>query len=275
MTRMMLAATVLGLSGCQKLDDLKSTVEGLTERFVIEGIYLGSAPFDGEVDLEEAGFGGAKVIAYLADASQVTEIEQAPITGVDLRLVISGNGSSILDEDGSGKYSLNDEGGLDYLDNATATLSATYDGEDRQVQVTTPAAADLSALDIIQPVGTPMVIDLSGQGYDTAMVVVIASDGGEVTYSNEPTGIEDLYEMTHPDGISLSDDEEVKDDNLLIEIPERAFAQEGVYAVGVAGLYTSGTDDMTGVNTAISTMIAGRFRFVTVCTEDYEKLCFE
>ena len=273
-TTLLLAGLGLSLSGCGKLEDFKNTVEGLTENFVIEGIYLGVAEYDGELDLEALGFGGAKIVGYLADAAQISEIEQAPITGMDLRLLSDVSGGSNLIEDGAGKYSLSHEEGLTYNDGEYAVLSTSYDGEDRKAGVITPPAPDLSEVPLIHTAGNPMAIDLSGQGYDTAMIVVIETESGETTFSNEPEGIEELYEMTHPDGITFSDDVET-DDSLIIEIPERGFSQEGIYVLGIAGLVTSGKDDMEGVNTALSTLVAGKFRFVTVCTDEYEKLCPE
>lgn len=273
-TLFMLAGLGLTLGGCGKLEDIKNTVEGLTERFVIEGIYLGVAEYDGELDLEAVGFGGARVVGYLADAAQISEIDQAPITGVDLRLLSDVSGGSDLIEDGAGKYSLTHDEGLTYSDGEYAVLSTSYEGEDRKAGVVSPPAPDLSGVSLIHTAGDPMVIDLSGQGYDTALVVVIETDSAQTTYSNEPQGIQELYEMTHPDGISFTEDEDT-DDTLFVEVPERGFAQEGVYVLGIAGLVTSGADDMEGVNTALSTLVAGKFRFVTVCTTEFEQLCPE
>ena len=266
MKRAMMMALVLTGAGCEKLQDIQETVEGVTERFVVEGIYLGVESPEG-IDLSETAFAGAKLTAFLADASQISEIESAPIENTALMLMSDGNGGNMPMLDvGSGKYELSHEDGLEYVSSEFITLSSSYGSVDRAISVIAPPAAELD-IDPDHAAGSPMLIDLSGQGFDAALAMVFDVETGEVTWSNEPQDISELYDMTHPNGFGL---EEADDsDALMLEIPAMAFAEESYYIVGVAGMVVADAADFTNVNTALSTLMAGKLRFTDVCTEDF------
>jgi hypothetical protein len=74
--------------------------------------------------------------------------------------------------------------------------------------------------------------------------------------------------MTHGSGFQGSEP-----DGVVVQIPERAFRDEGVYAIGVAGIAVGDEKHMDGVNTALSTMVAGTWRFAKVCTETFARAC--
>jgi hypothetical protein len=260
----------LSLTGCDQLLELHETVEGFTERFVVQGIYLGVEPLEG-VDLSETAFAGARLTAFLADASHLDEIDKAPIENTALLLRSQGSGDSMaMMESGEGKYELTFEDGLEYTNGEQISLTSTYGDSSRSISVPTPGAASFD-LDPIHAVGAGMVVDLSGQGFDTALAMVFDVETGEVTWSNEPADISDLYEMTHADGIGLGTAE--PDQPLLLEIPAHAFDQESYYIVGIAGMVVSSPENFEGVNTALSTIMAGKLKFVDVCTEQYAMLC--
>jgi hypothetical protein len=264
----------IGLAGCDKLIEIQDTVEGITERFVVEGIYLGVEQPD-DVDLSETAFAGARLTAFLADASQISEIEQAPIESTALILMSPGNGGSVpMVDAGGGKYELTRDDGLEYVSGEEISLTSTYGDMDRSISVDVPPAAALD-IDPEHSTGTPMAVDLSGQGFDAALAVVIDVETGEVTWSNEPGDISALYDMTHPDGIVLGGSETTSDDTLVIEIPAKAFPNESYYIVGVAGMVVSDPGTFENVNTALSTVMAGKLRFADVCTDDYALLCEE
>lgn len=278
MRRMWMVGGVLGVAGCTTLDkiqDIQEQIEGYTERFVVMGTYLGVAPFDADIDLSEAGFSGAKAAIFLADAAQYNEIENAPVTGLQPLLRSAGNGALTMVEEENGKYVISGDDGLVYSDAEQTSVVVTYLEEERQISVFAPQAPDLSAVPEIHTAGAGMTIDLSEQGFDNALVVVIDAESGEITYSNEPEGIEALYEMAHGEGGALSDDETTEPEPLVVVIPERAFAEESIYAIGVAGLVVGETEDMVGINTALSSIIAGQFQFVKMCTEKFEPICFQ
>ena len=69
-----LVAVVLLQTGCDQIKEWRDQVSGLTNRFVIEGVYMGvEEPDDARIAgvLEDADFGdGSTVTAYLADAAE-------------------------------------------------------------------------------------------------------------------------------------------------------------------------------------------------------------
>jgi hypothetical protein len=124
--------------------------------------------------------------------------------------------------------------------------------------------------------GTPLSVDLTGQGYNAALAVVIEAESGEVTWSNQPADIAGLYEMTHPNGILIGGEEDFSENHeIIVEIPAEAFADEGYYIIGVAGMVVSNSSSFENVNTALSTVIAGKLRFTDVCTDDFAMLCMQ
>jgi hypothetical protein len=272
-TRTALLLGAITLTGCGKLSEIKDVVDGVSERFVVSGIYLGVEQPDG-VDLSKTAFSGARLTAYLADAGQISEIEDAPITGTAVMLLSPGNGGSVpMNDSGLGKYELSSEDGLEYFSGEEISLTSTYGDTDRAISVDAPPAASLD-IDPDHVAGNPMAIDLSGQGFDAALVVVMDVETGEITWSNEPSDISALYDMTHPDGFVIGESEDT-DDTILIEIPGKAFASESYYIVGVAGMNVSNTASFENINTALSTVMAGKLRFSDVCTDDFALLCEE
>ncbi len=270
MKKILISGVVLGLSGCEKITEIQDTVEGLTESFVVAGIYLGVEKPDA-LDLEGTDFQGARLTAFLADAGQISEIESAPISGVAVEMVSDGNGGLVMNETGGGKYELSSDDGLTYVSGELAGVSADYKDEEREITVDVPPAPEVD-VDTQHEAGTSLTIDLTGQGFDAAMVVVIDVESGEITWSNEPEDITALYEMTHPGGVGLGEDEE-GDDSLVVEVPAAAFGNEAYYALGVAGMQVSDPADFVGINTALSTLMAGKLKFTGICTGDYSVLC--
>ncbi|MFT5682470.1 MAG: hypothetical protein ACI8RZ_003388 [Myxococcota bacterium] len=261
----------LALSGCGKLGEIQDTVEGITESFVVEGIYLGVEQPD-DVDLSDTAFSGARFTAFLADAGQINEIEEAPIEGAALMLLSPGNGGTLpMVDGGGGKYELSADDGLEYVSGEEISLTSNYNDAARSLSVDAPPAPSLD-IDPAHTSGTPMAVDLSGQGFDAALAVVMDVETGEITWSNEPQDISALYDMTHPGGIGFGESEDT-DDTLIIEIPAKAFAAESYYIVGVAGMVVADTDTFENVNTALSTIMAGKLRFADVCTDDFALLC--
>lgn len=271
MNRAIRLAALLTMTGCDVIEDvrdIRDQIDGYTERFVAQGLVLGVSPFEDDIDLASVGFEGARAVVFLADAAQITELEQAPITGAVPQLHSYTNGSAALYEDGSGQYSLNHDEGMQYQAGEMVDITIEHDGEERGMSVRAPSPADLSEIARIHRADTAMVIDLSDQPFHTAMVVVVEVESGTVTYSNEPEDIQELYEMTHGSVFQGATPEPV-----IVPIPEQAFQQEGIYAIGVAGIAIGDEKHMGGVNTALSTMVAGTWRFTKVCTEEFARAC--
>ena len=92
-------------------------------------------------------------------------------------------------------------------------------------------------------------VDLTGQDYDGAFVVVVDQDGN-IVWDNRPEDIRGVYELTRGEPAGE------------VAIPAEAFPQVGAYLVGVAGIRTTtGREDLEGMNTVLSTMMAGQLKF--------------
>jgi len=103
------------------------------------------------------------------------------------------------------------------------------------------------------PVGADLVIDLKGQGFDTAVVAVFGPAG--LTHSTIPSGIEGFYDLMRPDGVSE------------VLIPGSALGQVGGHFIGVAGVVKAGYADLDNVNTVLSSFGAAKMVFASVTVE--------
>ena len=251
----------LGASGCDQIKEWRDQVSGLTNRFVVEGVYMGvEEPDDDRIAsvLGDTDFGeGSSVTAYLADAAEIDDLENAPITGAAIAFHTSSGGWN-MDEESNGKYVLTD---VNYVPGETVQLESTYDGTVRQIQVTAPSSPD-GDIPWEHAEGEGLTVDLTGQGFDSALVVVIDVVNKTTTFSERPETISDFYNLAHGDEATL-----------LVDIPGSAFAGQSLYAVGVAGVVFSDEEDYYEVNTALSTFMAGRFKFEALCTFEAVEVC--
>ncbi|MCB9777942.1 MAG: hypothetical protein H6742_05215 [Alphaproteobacteria bacterium] len=249
---------VVGTS-CEQIGDIKDTVTGLTNPMVVEAIYLGVLPPDaGVLDLSKSEFvDGESVTVYVADAASVADIDSSPVTGADVALVSDGNGGRFpLEEVSDGKYTAKGRDGLVYSAEDVA-IAIDLDGDDatHRISVQAPPPADAGIAEThVQ--GEALTVDISGQGYDSLLIVVIEPASGEISWTNRPETIQELYDLTRSSDV----------DDLIVEIPGSAFPDAALYAVGVAGLDAAAVDDMEDVNTGLSTLLAGEWRFYPVST---------
>lgn len=257
----MLALVMLSLTGCDALNKARDTLEGVLEPVVVEGIVLGiEAPQGQGVDqlLEGTDYqAGTSVTVFIADAREVSEIENAPVTGADV--VLSGPGVSVpIAETGGGVYTHVPSGDLPYDAEATWELTVTRSSEEaEQVSVASlilPTDHDhRDAIPTEHTLATGIDIDFTGLGYDAALLVVLDETG--IVYSNEPTDIQELYTFTHGNG-----------DLGVVTVPGDVFDSETLYLVGVAGMTNTRAADLDEMNTALSTVMMGKMRFYTVST---------
>jgi hypothetical protein len=249
------------LFGCEAIDDAKDTIDGATERTVMQGTVLAvldpQDPTIGPLLAASPFAPGTSATVMLADAAEVSEMADSPILGA----TVSVDGAA-LSEKGQGTYTITPDVGPDYVEGATWTIGIDRgDGEgERTAMVTLPPPAS-GVLDASGPggtvphtVGTALSADLSGFGYASAIVAVLAPDGS-LAYSNEPKDINELYEALQ------------SEDAGTVEIPADAFGAPGLYAVGIAGLEHTTADDVDGLNTIISKARAGQMVFWPVTVE--------
>ncbi|MEZ4316038.1 MAG: hypothetical protein R3F61_00970 [Myxococcota bacterium] len=254
---------LVALSGCDALNKAKDTIDGLLEPVVAEGIVLGVEPPQSQ-ELQDLLNGsefdsGTTVTLFMADAKEVQQIENAPIQGADVSLTGPGVNATVSEVD-SGVYVLTPaDQPIEYASGDTWELRVVRTSGSSTAtstaQVLLPAPADFSAeLPAQHQNNTPISLDFTGLGFDSALVVVL-DDGGNVTFSNEPKTIKEVYDFTH--GTTALG---------VITIPGEAFPDDGVYAVGVAGLVNTDPADLSEMNTGLSSIVSGLMKMYPVST---------
>ena len=250
--RLFWMAVLLPLAACDKL---ANTYDGVTAPIVVQGLVLGVEPPPSEVDLSGSDFAsGASVTVFLASAEEAQNIEDAPVTDGAVSLS-GGNLATIQGTNlGDGAYQVGPDPAMEYQDNATWTITALTTNDTSTADVTLPPAANFT-LAQQQTASQPITVDLTGQGFTDILIVVMDNATGDITYDNRPTGIKELYDRSR-NNTPLT----------TAEIPGSAFADQSVYAIGVAGLTHTAADDLDFFNTLLSSVSAGKLRFTAVST---------
>lgn len=242
------------LAGCEAIDSLKEDVEGLTNPLVVQGMYLGGGEPEAGVDLSGTDFDqAAQATVLLADAASVDDLQNAPVTGASVTLRSETGGSVALGDEGGGRYAASSEDGLVYAAGEQFVMSIETDVLSK-VAIVAPPEPEVDLPDT-HTAGEPLNVLINDTDVDSAVVVVIDGASGEVTFSNEPADIRELYDLTHGKGTTR------------VEIPGEAFRSPSVYAVGVAGLNAASADDFEELNTALSGFLAGKFRFYALTVQ--------
>lgn len=254
---------ILLLSGCNAFQNLKDKVDNLTNSFVVSGLIWGVEEVDDEaLDLSETEFGkSASITVFLANTEVAGSFSANPISRATILADNTLNATPLLEES-SGVYKASSDTGLTYVDQRILGLSMDHLSESHMISMVMPAAPVYSLPESMPP--QKLVIDLGGQEFFEALVVVINLTSGQVSYDNRPDSPDGFYDLTHPNGDLLEEAEPI----ITTEIPASAFETEGIYAVGIAGLRGATTDDMDNVNTLLSSFIGGKFKFETVCVPD-------
>ena len=151
----------IGMSGCAQLYEIRDTIEGYTNPLVASAMFLGVQEPDSEfIDLLDTEFeSGAVVQAFLADASNVDDMAEAPIAGGDVSVRIGGAQPLRLDEIEAGAYSITGGEGLYYEVGESTTLNINVGPDTGIIKGgKLPEAADV-VLDWEQP-AEDLIIDM-------------------------------------------------------------------------------------------------------------------
>jgi hypothetical protein len=264
-SRAAILASVFALSGCKLIDRLRDKVSDLTNRVAAAGSVLGVEPPENEnisALLENTQFSaGAQASIFFADAASGGGFAEAPLSDEEVTYDSESNDGLPMPLVSPGQYAITEMDGLVFTPGETATLRALDDDDQRELSVRIPFPADVNIPDSLSP-NTSLDLDVSDQDFDGLIVVVINTADGTSTFSTLPTSPTDLYNITHGDGLVTS-----------VEVPGAAFPSEGYFVLGVAGVYAADEASFEGVNTAISTLIAGNFTFHPICTYNNQALC--
>ena len=260
----------LGL-GCDVLQEKIDEIEELTNGFVAGGVYMGIEEFDSPYfDISDTEFGNtAQLTLYLAAAEFSNELSANPLSRADVLFSGGGIADLVIPESSDpGAYMATSGDGLAYIEGSEATLDIIHSQVPRQLSIEAPLAPVFS-LPESHTLGNNISIDLTGQQFYEALVVVVRVDTGEITYEKRPTDVESLYEFAHPEGVLMSDDPEFI---TTLEIPAQAFPNNNIYVVAIAGIRSSDRDQMVDVNPVMSSFIAGKFNIEEFCVPSCEDL---
>jgi hypothetical protein len=235
----------LALAGCDAFNEGRDILEGLTNPLVVQAIVLGvDLPDDAEgIELPAEFAAGSTATAFLADAGSVADLGNAPVIDATVRMQ-----NETLGAIAPGAYQLT-PGALAYNAGSSWSFSASVGGgNSATASIALADSADFT-LPTEHAAGNGFSVDLSGQGFDGAFVVVTDSSGA-ITFDNRPTDIRGFYELSRGEEAGV------------VEIPGTAFPSAGAYLVGVAGIEsTTGRESMSRMNTALSSMMSGNLVF--------------
>lgn len=248
------AVLLLALSACAFVEDVADVVTGAVAPLVAVGtVTKVEVPDDlpDDLTLPEELDAGVSTLLFLADARDVSDLDEAPVAGAALTL--SGCDAAIPLED--------------LGDDSYATVGALpacpgpfgVDGEARDkaldVPVTLPAPQD-PGVPLVWTAGDDLVLALDGADWHAALVVVIDATDGAVTHSNEPDTVSGWYQLLKG-----------QQDLSAVRIPGDAFRADRAHVVTVTGLLRTRAADLDGVNTILSTVAGGRSTAHVVTTD--------
>ncbi len=233
---------------------IKDRVDGLLNPLMAQGMVVSVDEPEIEVVqliMEAADYdAGTAVTVFLADAEDAVDAEEAPVQGASVWV----DEIPAYEGDEGGMYTIEPNLGIPYEVGANwdVEIDRFRDGtEISAISVELPPVAVVDLPDV-HDLATPLIVDLSGQGF-TAVLVLVMSDTGVITYSSKPETVEDLLYFTKGT-IEMSS----------YEIPGEAFPAPGAYAIGVAGMDHSDASSIVNLNTFASSMMAGKMPFGAV-----------
>ncbi len=250
MTRLIVLAATVGLAGCDAFDSTRDAIDGLTNPSIALGLVIAvDEPEEADLSSTDLEVGTAFSL-FLGDASSAADIENAPINNATVTLE-----GVQTDDPTEGVYLITPDRGLVYEDGATWQVAMSLPSGEASATLELPIAPDFDPI-TEQTAGTGVSIDLTGQGYNAVVVVVIEASSGDLTYSTEPQTAREVYDLTRGN-----------DEVTGIEVPGEAFPSENeVYVLGIAGLNHANGADVDGVNSLLSSVSAGKMVFQPVST---------
>jgi hypothetical protein len=245
----------LAMTGCTEIEKLKEDIEKITNQTVLSGLMIGTEDFSHPlIDSEALSFSLNESRVFLASAGvDSTDLNPSAITGATVSFESVTNGTLTYNEDAEGFYGLNSDDGLLYVDNEIVSIVFEDDAGAHSISNTLPLAANFDLPDS-HAAGEDVVIDLTGQGFESYLVAVTRFPDGELVYSNEPATFQDIYDLSHAEG-ELTE----------IVIPGDSFVDEGVYAIAISALVGAETEDMVELNTILSSLLAGKVATDVIC----------
>ncbi|MEC7988178.1 MAG: hypothetical protein VX278_23630, partial [Myxococcota bacterium] len=260
-------------TGCDVLMQKVGELDSFSKPFIVDGLYMGTPVVESETFSlsEDDVLSEAQITLHLASTSFDESMNTAPISSAVVQLTSDNISPFPIPEssEAKGSYTASANEGLPYPAGEYITIDVERsNGTTHQIGITAPLAPMFS-LPAGHPTSEALSIDVSDQEYYESFVIVLRADTGEITYQKFPQTVEELYEYAHPNAAVKHETAEYIEQ---IQIPPSAFPSNTVYAVGIAGIQSSLQEDMIEVNTLISSLIAGQFRFQDLCVPDCDTL---
>lgn len=240
------------LPGCELFDQVKDTLEGVTDPTVALGVLTRIEPpsgFDDPTLSDLTGVSGTELdpgvaaTLFLADARSLSDLGNAPVTGAEI--LARGCEEEVLLEEAEPAYVLAPGEAFDACDASAFSFERVDEPEAVYAPVDLPAAIDLGLPDTWDA-GEELVVDLSAGAYDNAIVLVVDLSDGSITYSNEPTDARGYYDVLTGGGVET------------VTIPGEAFPADTVVGVAVTGLLRTPNRDLDAANEVLSAVAGGR-----------------
>jgi hypothetical protein len=244
-------------TGCGSLfEDIRDDVNGLLNPTVAIGAFTRlDPPSSSAIDLEtlglEAGLAGT---VFLADAKQVSDLENAPIRGAVLE--VSGCGQTVvMEEDASGAYLILPGTPLDSCPSDLTLTRTDNPDATTQIPLEFPAAPSWTLPETWRPGDPNIVIPVSASPFDSALALLADATTGDITYSNEPEDVMGYYEFLTGTG--------AREDITFTAAEMRV---DTIMAAGLTGLVRVPNANMADVNTALSVVDVGRTKLYPIST---------
>lgn len=238
---------LLLLVGCDRL----KVVDELTDPVVAQGICMGveiPEAYADELEGSEDFPYAAVCNVFLAAVSDPSELEDAPVTGANIRLLSEASGALTFREveDSPGKYTVDSSDGLRYTAGDELVVTFEHGGDDGRLSVRLPEApvydfpGSISREEAVR-------VDLSRYAFANAVGAAYDLDRSKLWWDNLPEAVDETYAFTNAEGPVEA-----------LVIPGEAFPRVGAYVVGVAGVAIADPVGFEGVNTTLSAFVAGR-----------------
>jgi hypothetical protein len=235
------------LVACDRLEAIERLVAERSSPLVAQAVVLGTElPGGVELSAEDGWYASAAQV-FLADVSDPSQLAEAPVSGASVVLRAGSRGHALAEVDEDGKYRVTDAEGFAYEPGTEIEVAAHVGEATGTLAIELPGAPEARVPATHRGL-EPMPVSIE----DDAAVQVLAAtyllDRGTLTWDNLPDDVAATYEFTHPEAPVHA-----------VEIPAEAFKYQGTYAVGVAGMHVADADAVAGMNTTLSSLVAGRF----------------
>jgi hypothetical protein len=243
------------LNGCAYIDAIGQKFISLTNPVAMSGLVIGIEPpedpeFQDILEQSEIVL-GTSVSLIVANAAGAADLESAVVR--DAKVTILEEDVAIRLERNTGAYMITPDQGLAWSPGTKWTFNV--DLPDRpnpgkvEVKLTKPIRANLPST---VSLGEKLVFNLKGQQFDYAVAAIFDLDG-QLVYDSKPTTVKQIVEL-------LTRTEPVE----RLVIPKRAFPEEGLFLMGIAGLNETDDEDLTDLNSALSKFFFGQMKLLPV-----------